>query len=150
MKTYEASKNISCAIVATDIESTMIDATYENAELAGIDKLIKCDVCDFMLTPVPETTERGTIIMNPPYGGRMGDPLRLRDTYTGMGIFLQQHKASYDGFIFTGNPELAENSGLESGHPQTFYSGRIECSLLENPTVKPEDEARFLRRSAVR
>ncbi len=150
MKAYEASKNISCGIVATDIDCAMVDATFENAEFAGIDKLIQCEVCDFMLTSVPETAERGTIIMNPPYGGRMGDPLRLRDTYTGMGVFLQKHKASYDGFIFTGNPELAENSGLESGHPQTFYSGRIECSLLENPTLKPEDEARFLRRSAVR
>jgi putative N6-adenine-specific DNA methylase len=103
-----------------------------------------------MSTPVPETAERGTIIMNPPYGGRIGDPIRLRDTYAGMGVFLQQNKAAYDGFIFTGNPELAENSGLVAGHSKTFYSGRIECHLLENPTLQPEAEAQFLRRSAKR
>ena len=80
----------------------------------------------------------------------MGDPIRLRDTYTDIGAFLEKNKASYDGFVFTGNPELAENAGLIAAHPKKFFSGRIECCLLENPVLTPDAQALFRRRSTNR
>lgn len=80
----------------------------------------------------------------------MGDPLRLRDTYAGMGVFINRHQADYDGFIFTGNQELAAQAGLDAENVQTFYSGHVECVLLEKPTISAEAEAGFSRRSAVR
>lgn len=150
IKAYETSKNITCPIIATDIDASMIKATRENARLAGVETLITDDVCDFFMTPVPETTERGTIIFNPPYGGRMGDPLRLRNTYAGMGVFIKRHQASYDGFIFTGNEELAAQSGLTAERMQTFYTGHVPCALLEKPTISTEAEAGFNRREAIR
>ena len=150
IKAYEASKDIPCPIIATDIDASMIKATYKNAKLAGVETYITTDVCDFFLTPVPETSERGTIIFNPPYGGRMGDPLRLRDLYAGMGVFLKRHQASYDGFIFTGNEELAAQSGLTPESVQEFYSGHVPCVLLEKPTITVEAEDGFSRRGAVR
>lgn len=150
IKTYEASQDITCPIIATDIDASMIRATRENAKLAGVETVIAVDVCDFFLTPVPETTERGTIIFNPPYGGRMGDPLRLRDLYAGMGVFIKRHQANYDGFIFTGNEELAAQSGLTPENVQKFYSGHVPCLLLEKPTITPEAEAAFSRRGSIR
>lgn len=147
IQAFERGRDIPCKIIASDIDAIMVKATLENIAIAGGGQAIECDVCDFMMSPVPETAERGTIILNPPYGGRMGDPIRLRDTYADIGAFLEKNKASYDGFVFTGNPELAENAGLVAPHPQKFFSGRIECSLLENPVLSPEAQAQYRRRS---
>ena len=147
IKQYEMNKAIKCRIIASDIDTSMIDATRENAEIAGGDKIIECDICDFMMSPVPETSERGTIIFNPPYGSRLGDPVHLRNTYADMGAFLEKNRESYDGFIFTGNPELTASAGLVASHSQTFFSGRIECKLLEKPTLTPEAMSLFRRRN---
>ncbi len=150
IKTYEAGRTVACPIVATDIDAAMIAATRENAALADVENLITLDVCDFMLTPAPPAAGRGTVVFNPPYGGRIGDPIRLRNTYAGMGVFLKQHRETYDGFIFTGNPDLAVDAGLVGERIRTFYSGRIECALIENPAITPEAESAFNRRHAVR
>ncbi len=150
IRKYEESKNIDVQFVVSDIDRNMIDATRRNAIIADVAQFFTFDVCDFMLSPVPETAERGTIIMNPPYGGRIGDPLRLRDLYCGMGIFLSQNSESYNGFLFTGNPELSMNSGLQAEHSETFYNARIECELLSGVTITPEAVAGFNRRNAIR
>lgn len=150
VREFEQHRNITCRIVASDIDSRMIEATRYNLALAGGTDLVECDVCDVTLSPVPETAERGVILLNPPYGARMGDPARLRIIYLDIGGFLEKHADAYDGFIFTGNPELAEDIGLISQDAQTFYSGRIECKLLAKPRLTPEALARFRRRDAKR
>ena len=91
---------------------------------------------------------RGVIIVNPPYGGRIGDPMRLRDIYSGLGVFIKKHCAAYDGYIFTGNPDLASVAGLSWEASRPFYNGTIECELLINPEITPEAESIFKRRAA--
>ncbi len=150
VREFEQHKDIACRIVASDIDPAMVAATRENLALAGGTEHVECDVCDFTISLVPESAERGVILLNPPYGGRMGDPVRLRGTYLDIGGFLESHAGAYDGYVFTGNPELAEAVGLTSPNAQTFYSGRIECKLLENPRLTPEALAQFRRRDARR
>ena len=150
IREFEQHKDIACRIVASDIDAAMVAATRENLALAGGTDIVTCDTCDILASAAPESAERGAILLNPPYGGRMGDPVRLRDTYLDIGGFLETHAAAYDGFVFTGNPELAEAAGLRTERMQTFYSGRIACALLENPRLTPEALAQFRRRDARR
>jgi putative N6-adenine-specific DNA methylase len=70
-KTKEnARKILPAKIIATDIEQTAVVAAKHNAQTAGVDHLIEFNICPYEETPIPE--DGGIIILNPPYGERMG------------------------------------------------------------------------------
>ena len=87
-------------------------------------------------------------ILNPPYGGRIGDPVRLRDTYEDLGAFLAvAAEAGYGSVVITGNPELAEGAGLSARRVRTVHSGGIECALLFDASLSQAARRRFRRRN---
>jgi len=116
-------------IIATDMDRRAIAAAEQNAVAAGVQNWIHLGVCDYSETDIPG--ERGIIIMNPPYGERLGTPQKLERTYVGMGNFLKNDCAGYRGFIFTGNVELAKKVGLKTRRRLVFFNSGIECRLLE-------------------
>ena len=124
-----AKKSIDGKIIATDINPKAIDAARKNAMTAGVDSLIEFRVCPFSETPVPEGG--GVVILNPPYGARMGEIRELEETYKGIGDFFKKRCQGYMGYIFTGNFALAKKVGLRTKRRLPFYNGEIECRLLE-------------------
>ncbi len=86
-------------------------------------------VCDFRETPI--SVKKGVIIFNPEYGERLGNEEALAETYAQIGDFLKNKCKGYLGYIFTGNVGLAKKVGLRTKRRLTFYSGGIECRLLE-------------------
>ena len=72
--------NVDTDIQGYDIDGEIIKAAKENAELAGVDKLIH-----FQKRPVKELShpkKYGFIITNPPYGERIGEKEFLPELYT--------------------------------------------------------------------
>ena len=65
-----ARKILPAKIIATDIDKMAIIAAKQNAQTAGVDHLIEFNTCPYEETPIPE--DGGIIILNPPYGERMG------------------------------------------------------------------------------
>jgi len=116
-------------IIASDINGTAVAAARKNAEMAGVDQYIDFGTCNFSETEVPPGT--GVIMLNPEYGERMGDRDALKDTYRGIGDFFKKRCSGYQGYIFTGNLELAKHVGLRTKRRLPFYNGPIECRLLE-------------------
>ena len=104
-------------------------AAQENAKIAQVDHLIEFHQCDFQETPVPEAP--GVVFMNPEYGERLGDEKILEGTYKQIGDFLKQKCQGYDGFIFTGNMNLAKFIGLRTSTRIPFMNAKIECRLLK-------------------
>lgn len=121
-------KQISGRIVATDIRSEAVEAAKQNARTAGVDHLIEFAVCDYRETPIPEGD--GMILLNPPYGERLGEIAALETLYQGIGDFFKTQCTGYRGFVFTGNPSLAKKIGLKTKRRIPFYNGEIECRLL--------------------
>jgi putative N6-adenine-specific DNA methylase len=122
-------KRTNFRIVATDHHPGAVDAARKNATTAGVDHLIDFKVCDFAETEVPEG--QGVVILNPEYGERMGNEEELAGVYKGIGDFFKKSCKGYAGYIFTGNAALARKVGLRSEKRLPFYSGEIECRLLE-------------------
>jgi len=117
-------------IVATDMSEDAIHISRINAGLAGVSHLIEFVECDFAETPLPET-ETGVVIFNPEYGERLGEVNELEETYGRIGNFMKQRCKGYTGYIFTGNLELARKIGLKPKRRIEFYTGKIDCRLLE-------------------
>lgn len=73
-----AYKQLQSKILATDIDPQAVQAARQNAQTAGVDRLIEFMTCPFEKTPIPGGG--GVIVMNPPYGERM-EPLKIRTAY---------------------------------------------------------------------
>jgi len=125
----KAGKKPDFKIIATDINNKAVAAAIKNAKTAGVDHLIDFAACDFADTPVP--SGKGIVLLNPEYGERMGKTKNLAEIYKRMGDFFKQKCRGYSGFIFTGNFDLAKKVGLRSDKRIPFYTGDIECRLLE-------------------
>ena len=117
-------------IIATDISEDAINISKINAGAAGVADLIEFKVCDFAETHIPEN-ENGIVFFNPEYGERMGDEIGLEETYARIGDFMKKKCKNYTGYVFTGNLNLAKKIGLKSKRRIEFYTGKIDCRLLE-------------------
>ena len=129
LASMQSQEKIDFKIIATDISKKALWAAQENAKIAQVDHLIEFHQCDFQETPVPEAP--GVVFMNPEYGERLGDEKILEGTYKQIGDFLKQKCQGYDGFIFTGNMNLAKFIGLRTSARIPFMNAKIECRLLK-------------------
>lgn len=117
-------------IIASDISADAIAISKVNAAIAGVEKYIQFIQGDFEITPVPPEAG-GVVLFNPEYGERLGDEIELEATYARMGDFMKKQCKGYTGYIFTGNLNLAKKIGLKASRRIEFYTGKIDCRLLE-------------------
>ncbi len=113
----------------SDISRLTVTVASKNAERAGIEHLLTFSSGDF--ERVKKSDEPGVIMMNPPYGKRLGEIGELKKMYQRIGDYLKNECSGYIAFIFTGNMELAKFIGLRTSAKKTFYNAKIECKLLK-------------------
>lgn len=74
--------------------------------------------------------DRGLVIVNPPYGERLGADSDLPALYAQLGAVLRERFLGWRAAVFTGNPELGHELGLRARRYHSLYNGPIECRLL--------------------
>lgn len=119
---------IEAQIIASDISGKAIEAASMNARAASVDRFItfkRMDVRD--LTPPPD---HGVIVVNPPYGERLGQKAELAPLYRAIGDVFKKRCKGYTGYVFTGNLDLAKHIGLRASRRIILYNGPIESRLL--------------------
>jgi len=116
------------AIVATDANPQAVEAAQRNATNAGVTDGIAFGVCDIAETPMP--AGGGVVVVNPPYGERLGQTPELVELYGRIGDFFKQRGQGYTGYIFTGNPALGKRVGLRSNRKIPLFNSELECRLL--------------------
>lgn len=119
------------SIIASDQDNEAVAAAKKNATQAGIAGLIRFEVTDFRDTELPPPDEHGIVVINPPYGERLGEQEELANLYREIGDFFKKKCAGYWGYIFTGNLSLAKQVGLRTKQRIEFMNAKIESRLLE-------------------
>lgn len=76
------------------------------------------------------TGEKGVLIVNPPYGKRLGDEDELKELYCQIGDIMKKRCRGWTGYVLTGNLELAKYIGLKASRRFVLFNGAIECRLL--------------------
>jgi putative N6-adenine-specific DNA methylase len=71
------------------------------------------------------------VVLNPPYGERLGEKQKLGSLYKEIGDFFKQKCTDYTGYVFTGNLELAKQIGLRTNRRTELFNSTIDCRLLE-------------------
>lgn len=75
--------------------------------------------------------DKGIVILNPPYGKRLGEDDDLRELYCQIGDVMKKQCRGWTGFVLTGNLELAKYIGLKASRRYVLFNGAIECRLLK-------------------
>ncbi len=130
MQRREAGLKNCPAIVGYDHDPEAIKSAFENIERAGMLGKIhveKREVNDFApnATAVP-----GLVVVNPPYGERLGELEEVKPLYTQLGERLKQAFTGWKAGVFTSNPDLGKQMGLRAKKQYALFNGAIPAQLL--------------------
>nr|BFD58674.1 THUMP domain-containing protein [Bdellovibrio sp. CKG001]BFD62099.1 THUMP domain-containing protein [Bdellovibrio sp. HM001]BFD67988.1 THUMP domain-containing protein [Bdellovibrio sp. HAGR004] len=112
-----------------DIDKRVLMNAKDNAKRAGVDEVIEFK--KESVATVEPPVEKGLIIVNPPYGARIGDEDNLRDVYRDLGFTLKHRFKGWDAWILSGNKELIADLKLKSTRKHFVFNGNIECRFLK-------------------
>ena len=79
----------------------------------------------------PAKEPAGLVLMNPPYGERIGEEADMAALYKTIGDSLKAGFQGYDAFVFTGNLEAAKRIGLKAARRTPLFNGPIDCRLFK-------------------
>lgn len=118
-----------CAILGADRDSHAVNRARKNAARAGLATFVTWRQAPFAeLSPPPSP---GTLLINPPYGERLGETDALENLYRSIGDTLKQRWTGWTAWVFTGNLALAKKIGLKASQRLVLFNGPIECRLLK-------------------
>jgi putative N6-adenine-specific DNA methylase len=113
-----------CKIFASDISRQNINSAYQNAEAAGVSKLIDFKIADFKTLEVPSVKK--ILLFNPPYGERIvPEDARF---YEMIGSRLKQYYTNTTAWIIS-TPACLKSIGLKPSQKIPLFNGSLECSF---------------------
>jgi putative N6-adenine-specific DNA methylase len=113
-------------ISGSDIDPAAVRAARENLGHLPGGSAVRVEVADFRsLAGWPGHT----IVCNPPYGVRLGNPTAARALFRELGDFLKERCSGSTAFVFVGDPGLAKAIGLRPTARTAMVNGALEGRL---------------------
>jgi putative N6-adenine-specific DNA methylase len=116
-------------ITGSDQDSRALNLAARNAAKAGFEGQLH--FFNAALEAFQPEGDTGVVIINPPYGKRMGDEEELKELYCLIGDIMKKRCRGWTGYVLTGNLELAKYIGLKAARRFVLFNGAIECRLLK-------------------
>ncbi len=114
-----------------DRSSKMVQIAQNNAVRAGVDAEIRFATSAVDVLTAPADCEPGVLIVNPPYGERMGVTEELKDVYRDLAFSLKRNFKNWTCWILSGNETLTGALKLKARRRMPVFNGNIECRFLE-------------------
>ena len=124
-------------MIGVEKSGKVADIARENIRSAGFEGLIEIRQGDTVGVITQAPAPPGLIVMNPPYGKRLGEVRELRQLYLDLGRTLKSGFPGWDVALFTANHELARLFGLRAHHRNTLYNGPLKCTLYQYRIREP-------------
>ncbi len=121
-----------------DIDDSMVKAARENAEAAGVEKMIHFQRRS--VSDLSHPKKYGFIITNPPYGERLGD----KDEIVGIYKLLAQRYAmldSWSAFVITGYADAEKYMGRRADKNRKIYNGMMKTYFYRFDGPKPSSRS---------
>ena len=77
-----------------------------------------------------------TLIINPPYGERLGEEDSVNDLYKMIGDVFKNQCVDFKCFVFTANLDAAKHIGLKASQKIVLKNGNLDSRLLSYPIQK--------------
>lgn len=123
-------KSLPRSVTGSDVRKDAVASARENARAAGVGHLVRFDVKDVADARPPGETP-GLVIINPPYGERIGEEKVLVSLYRTFGMTVRDHWPGWRACLFTSNDWLASQVPLKVKKKTPFFNGALACKLWE-------------------
>ncbi len=111
-------------LFGSDISAEACDIALRNLKAAGLADDSEIGERDFFDSPPP--AEGGTLIINPPYGHRLG-LTDMAGFYGKIGSALKHRYEGYRAWILSGDAAAIKQVALKPSRKYTLLNGDIEC-----------------------
>ena len=120
-------------VIGYDQDANAIKDSIANLERAGLHGLVHFEKRPLSeLIPHSRTRDfPGLMVVNPPYGERIGKSDELKELYSRLGSKLSSYFNGWHISVFTGNSKLAEAINIKSARTDQFFNGSIPCKLIQ-------------------
>jgi putative N6-adenine-specific DNA methylase len=126
---HQLRRPLTVPIVGADCDPRALKIAQENAARLPAGAAITWQRVDFAALAPPAGF--GTLLVNPPYGERLGSGEQLAGLYRSIGDTFKQRWTGWTAWLFTGNLAAAKQVGLKASRRIPLWNGPLECRLLE-------------------
>jgi putative N6-adenine-specific DNA methylase len=116
-------------LFGSDVDAKALGVARRTLAEAGVERWVQLERADVLQRPAPAAN--GVMVMNPPYGERMGSPEELAAFYPKLGDALKQRFAGWRCYLFTADLRAAKLIRLTPSKRIPLWNGAIECRLYE-------------------
>ncbi len=113
-------------IYGSDAGFYAVQAALKNVRSAGVQKYV--DVKQIRMEEIKEQKADGALVMlNPPYGERLGQDKNILDLYANIGKALKFQFTGATAWIISGNEDALKCIGLKPSQKLHLLNGEIDC-----------------------
>ena len=116
-------------LYGSDIDAKALAGARRNLAEAGVERWVTLERADVLEREA--AAQAGVMVMNPPYGERMGSTEELARFYPRLGDALKQRFAGWRCYIFTADLRLPRLIRLQPARRIPLWNGALECRLYE-------------------
>jgi len=121
-------------IFGSDVLGGSLRDADKNLKAAGLREAVTLSKTDILDIEPP--AESGVLVMNPPYGVRLGEEEELAALYPKLGDVLKQKFTGWRACIISADANLPKLIRLSASRKTPLFNGALECRLYEYKLVE--------------
>ncbi len=129
VKREKSTEDSNPVLYGSDSDPEALKAARRNLAAAGVERWVKLERADVRARPAPAPA--GVMVMNPPYGERMGSADELARFYPKLGDSLKKRFSGWRCYVFTADLRLPKLIRLEPSRRTPLWNGALECRLYQ-------------------
>jgi putative N6-adenine-specific DNA methylase len=131
MKNAQTHSSTGLKFHGSDRDAGAVKAALANAARAGVSESTNFASCPITKAH-PPAGPAGLVIINPPYGTRIGDKRPLRDLYASLGEVLRERFSGWRLGLITSDQDLASATGLNLKRGPPVLHGGLRIHLFQS------------------
>ena len=120
-------------IYGSDVMGRSLRDADSNLKAAGLREAVTLSKADILEIEPP--AKSGVVVMNPPYGVRLGEEEELAALYPKLGDVLKNRFANWRACIISADANLPRLIRLSASKKTPLFNGALECRLYEYKLV---------------
>jgi|TARA_Y100000310_G_scaffold291715_2_gene319862 23S rRNA (guanine2445-N2)-methyltransferase / 23S rRNA (guanine2069-N7)-methyltransferase len=116
-------------VLGFDHHRETIDKAQRHVRNAGLESVITIEYQDVYKFR-RDSSQKGLVVVNPPYGKRLGQSDELNRLYHAIGDVLKRNFVNWKACVFTDNLNLGKQIGIRANKIHSLFNGALECKLL--------------------
>ena len=133
-KAAKPASQLNVTFTGYDADTHSIATARQNIHSAGFQDIISLEQRDFsqsceLIKEAGASIRPGMVIVNPPYGERLGEKREIAHLYSEMSECWRENFPDWKIALFTANDDLISNIGLRAHRSNSFFNGAIKCKL---------------------